>query len=127
MIEGLERIRGNVPVNGRPAYNKPIEELSIIICLPTVGGNEDSGRGNYLWNQYIREIIRPLCRKYSCAFADMTMRTYAHNDMSPRIWSTRTTNGGYGNIHPNIWSSAHTMSMLQDLIYPVCMWNLDVE
>lgn len=127
MIEGLERIRGSEPINGRPAYNKPLTDLSIIICLPIVGGSESTGRGNYLWNQYIREIIRPLCRKYGCAFADMTMRTYAHNDMGNRIWSTLTASGGYGGIHPNIWSSAQTMSMLQDLIYPVCLWNISLE
>lgn len=124
MIEGLQRIRGSIPVNNRPAYNKTINDLSIIICLPTVGGSEATGRGNYLWNQYIREIIRPLCRKYGCAFADMTMRTYAHNDMGDKIWSTLNSSGNYGGIHPNIWSSAQTVSMLQDLIYPICMWNL---
>ncbi len=125
MIEGLKRIRGNESVNGRPAYNKSMNDLSIIICMPTVGGSVASGRGNYLWNQYVREILRPLCREYGCAFADMTMRTYAHNDMSPRIWSAYNSTGtGYDNIHPNMYSSAQTMSMLQDLIYPVCMWNL---
>ena len=126
MIEGLERIRGSKSINGRPAYNKSIKDLSIIICMPIVGGSEQQGRGNKLWNQYLREIIRPLCRQYGCAFADMTMRTYSHNEMGDKIWSTVTTDGKYGGIHPNKYSSAHTMSMLQDLIYPVCMWNIEI-
>lgn len=128
MREGLQRIRGNYSVNGRPAYNKKTADLSIIICMPTVGGGIGSGRGNYAWNQYVREIIRPLCREFDCAFADMTMRTYAHNDMIPRIWSGLTSDGvGRDNIHPNKYSSAQTMSMLQDLIYPTCMWNIDTS
>lgn len=128
MREGLQRIRGNYNVNGRPSYNKKTADLSIIICMPTVGGGIGSGRGNYLWNQYVREIIRPLCREFECAFVDMTMRTYAHNDMIPRIWSGVTSDGvGRDNIHPNKQSSAQTMSMLQDLIYPICMWKIDTS
>lgn len=127
MIEGLERIRGNTPVNNRPAYNKSVYDLSIVLCMPTVGGSESSGRGNFLWNQYIREILMELCRKYHCAFADLTFRTYAHNSMSPRIWSCLTSTGGRDGIHPNKYSNAQTMSMLQDLIYPICMWNVDAS
>lgn len=127
MIEGLERIRGNQPVNGRPSYNKPSSQLSIIICMPTVGGNENTGRGFELWNQYLRDILVELCRKYECAFVDLTYRTYAHNKMQSRIWSTLTTTGSFGGIHPNKYSNAQIMSALQDLIYPICMWNVDVE
>lgn len=127
MIEGLERIRGNVSVNGRPAYNKSPSDLSIILCMPTVGGSTATGRGNYLWNQYLREILMELCRKYKCAFADFTFRTYAHDSMSPRIWSSLTATGGRDNIHPNKYSNAQTMSLLQDLIYPVCMWKVDTS
>lgn len=127
MIEGLERIRGNVSINGRPSYNKSVYDLSIILCMPTVGGSESSGRGNLLWNQYIREILIDLCRTYQCAFADLTFRTYAHNSMNPRIWSGLTSTGGRDGIHPNKYSNAQTMSLLQDLIYPVCMWNVDTS
>ena len=127
MVEGLKRIRGNVSINGRPSYNKPLSDLSIIICLPTVGGSDTTGRGNELWNQYVREIIRPLCRKYECAYADMTIRTYAYGDMSPKIWSAYSNADGTNRdgIHPNKWANAQIMSMLQELIYPVCMWNVD--
>ena len=127
MIEGLKRIRGNETVNGRPAYNKSLADLSIIICMPTVGGSEATGRGNYLWNQYIREILIPLCHEYQCAFADFTFRTLNHNNMSPRIWSGLTSTGGRDGIHPNKYSNAQTMSLLQDLIYPICMWNINVD
>lgn len=127
MEEGLQRIRGNAPVNGRPAYNKPTKELSIIITLPTMGTIANTGRTNLEWFQNVRPIIQELCRKYECAFADFTMRTYAHNDMKVPVWATLNADGRYGTIHPNKYSMAQIMSQLQDLIYPVCMWNIDIN
>lgn len=124
MREALKRIRGNVNVNGRPCYNKQAKDLSIIICTPNVGGGILGGRGNTQWNQYVREVIRPLCREFECAFADFTLKTYANNDMIPRYWSCLNSEGGYDNIHPNKYQNAMIISTLQDLIYPVCMWNL---
>ncbi len=127
MEEGLQRIRGNAPVNGRPAYNKSTKELSIIITLPTMGTIANTGRTNLEWFQNVRPIIQELCRKYECAFADFTMRTYAHNDMKVPVWATLNADGNYGTIHPNKYSMAQIMSQLQDLIYPVCMWNIDID
>lgn len=128
MEEGLKRIRGNVSVNGRPSYNKSVKDLSIIITLPTMGTVYNTGRTNLEWFQNVRLIIQDLCRRYECAFADFTMRTYAHNDMSIKVWSTLNSDGiTHGPIHPNKYSMAQIMSQLQDLIYPVCMWNIDVD
>ena len=128
MEEGLQRIRGNTSVNGRPAYNKTVKDLAIIITLPTVGTVYDTGRTYVEWFQNVRPIIQELCRKYECAFADFTARTYAHNDMSIKTWSALNSDGvTYGTIHPNKYSMAQIMSQLQDLIYPVCMWNIDID
>lgn len=128
MEEGLQRIRGNSPVNGRPAYNKSLKDLSIIICLPTVGTVANTGRTYLEWFQNVRPIVQELCRKYQCAFADLTARTYAHNDIQPKIWSALNSDGAsYDQIHPNKYSNAQIMSQLQDLVYPICMWNIDVE
>ena len=128
MEEGLKRIRGNTSVNGRPAYNKTVKDLAIIITLPTVGTVYNTGRTYVEWFQNVRPIIQELCRKYECAFADFTARTYAHNDMSIKTWSALNSDGvTYGSIHPNKYSMAQIMSQLQDLIYPVCMWNIDID
>lgn len=128
MEEGLKRIRGNTSVNGRPAYNKTVKDLAIIITLPTVGTVYNTGRTYVEWFQNVRPIIQELCRKYECAFADFTARTYAHNDMSIKTWSALNSDGvTYGTIHPNKYSMAQIMSQLQDLIYPVCMWNIDID
>lgn len=128
MEEGLQRIRGNTSVNGRPAYNKTVKDLAIIITLPTVGTVWNTGRTYVEWFQNVRPIIQELCRKYECAFADFTARTYAHNDMSIKTWSALNSDGvTYGPIHPNKYSMAQIMSQLQDLIYPVCMWNIDID
>ena len=128
MEEGLKRIRGNTSVNGRPAYNKTVKDLAIIITVPTVGTVANTGRTYVEWFQNVRPIIQELCRKYECAFADFTSRTYAHNDMSIKTWSALNSDGvTYGSIHPNKYSMAQIMSQLQDLIYPVCMWNIDID
>lgn len=123
ITEALKRIRGNSAVNERPAYNKTIADMSVIICMPTVGGDVSTGRGNELWNQYVREFIRPLCRQYGCAFADLTIRTIDYQNMTIKNWSQYNSDGSYGNIHPNKYANAQIMSALQDLIYPICMWN----
>ena len=126
MEEGLKRIRGNYPVNGRPAYNKNVKELSIIICMPTVP-YVDSSQPRYYYNfhQYIKYRLMELCRLYQCAFVDLSLRTYGHKDF--KEWATTTDGISYHPLHPNIWSTAQTMSALQDLIYPICTWNIQVE
>ena len=48
--------------------------------------------------------------------------------MSIKTWSALNSDGvTYGPIHPNKYSMAQIMSQLQDLIYPVCMWNIDID
>ena len=79
----------------------------------------------------MREVIQKLCREYYCAFADMTMRTYDHKMDGSKCWSvhdagTQPTSGSLG-IHPNKWSNAQTMAMLQDLIFPTTMWIMDTS
>lgn len=127
MTEALERIRGNVEINGRPAYNKPLSELSIIICNPTVANIESTGRSNVLWFEHLRIINMELCRKYYCAFVDFTARTYDHKNDGSNYWATLNSDGTYGNIHPNRWADASIFSMIQELIFPCCMWNVEVE
>ena len=127
MTEALERIRGSVDVNGRPSYNKSLSELAIIICNPTVANIRDTGRANDIWFQHIRLINQKLCRKYHCAFADLTMRTYDHLADGSNNWATLNTDGTQGNIHPNKWADANIFSTLQDLIFPVGLWNIDID
>ena len=114
-------------VNGRPSYNKSLSELAIIICNPTVANIRDTGRANDIWFQHIRLINQKLCRKYHCAFADLTMRTYDHLADGSNNWATLNANGTQGNIHPNKWADANIFSTLQDLIFPVGLWNIDVD
>ena len=127
MIEALERIRGNKDVNGRPSYNKPLSELSIIICNPTVANIRNTGRANDIWFQHIRIINQKLCRKYHCAFADLTMRTFDHLADGSNNWATLNADGTQGNIHPNKWADANIFSTLQDLIYPIGLWSVDID
>ena len=126
VTEAFRRIRGSVPINGRPAYNKNDGKISLVFCLPTVAGTfAASGRGN-TWNQLIRERLIPLCRKYQVAFVDLTIKTYGHESFVN--WSAWTSAGGHDRIHPNKYSNAQIMSVFQDLIYPVTIWNItDIE
>jgi lysophospholipase L1-like esterase len=127
MREALQRIRGNVSINGRPAYNKPLKDLSIIICNPTVSYKPTTSRSNDLWNQYVRIINQKLCREFYCAFCDLTFRTYDHKADGSNDWSVLESSGAKGWIHPNKYSDAQITSLLQDLIYPMALWNVSVE
>ena len=115
--EFLKRVRGSEPVNGRPAYNRSAENLSIILTVPTVPHQPGIARDRENWNQYLRPIIQKKCREYHCAFADFTMRHYDHG-FSPN-WAN---NGDM--LHPTLETTADYMSVLQDLVYPIGMWNM---
>lgn len=126
MREALQRIRGNKSVNGRPSYNRSLSDLSIIICNPTVSFRPNTGRSNDLWNQYIRVINQKLCREFYCAFCDFTFRTYDHKSDGSNNWSVVNADGTKGWIHPNKYSDAQITSMLQDLVYPMALWNIEL-
>jgi hypothetical protein len=102
--------------------------MAVIICMPTVGGLQDNFktefRGYYKWNQFLKRRLSRLCREYHCAFVDLTMKTVAYNDLDIKNWSVKESNGEYGVIHPNLFANASFMSELQNLVYPVGLWNL---
>lgn len=120
--EGLKRIRGNTSVNGRTAYNRPIDELGVIVCnapISTFGGN----RANEKWHAIVRKPIMELCRQYGCAFVDFSLPTYSVNSFSKlNIW------GDYGvsdaSLHPGAAFSKYYASVLQPLLLPFGMWKL---
>lgn len=127
MREGLQRIRGNTIVNGRPYYNKPLSDLSIIICTPTACDLGNSGRTNDKWYQYIRKINQKLCREFGCAFVDFNMRTYTNSYLN-NTWGQLESDGiTRSGIHPNKYQDAQITSTLQDLIFPISMWNVSIE
>lgn len=102
--EGLERIRGSM-------YNKSPDEMAIILTTPIAA--YDPGRGNFPhnWNDKIRPIIQRACRKYKCAFVDVTARQYDHGFSSS--WSV---NGDM--VHPTGTANIDYMSMYEPLIFP---------
>lgn len=124
--EVLERIRGNTAINGRPAYNKSADELSIILCAPSTPYIEERDYNNARlyknWFIYVREIIKKLCREYKCAFCDFTTVTYDHNYSS--IWSTvYPLNGHTSSLHPNWSYGLAYSSILQPLLFPIGLWK----
>ena len=123
--EALDRIRGNVSINGRPAYNKSVDELSIIITNVT-NTTADEHRYYENWQIYIRDLLANICREYKCAYADFTKLTYGYTDSSFTSWRQINTSGNKVGLHPNKYQVAYWMSSLADLIYPVCMHNIEV-
>lgn len=117
--EVLKRIRGGEAVNGRPAYNKDAEHLSIILCTPTNAKTDGTDyRGYKMWHQHTRSIIQKLCREYYCAFVDFNMVTYDHNWSPNSIW-------GNDKLHPAKGYTLAYTSILQQLIYPIGLWNIE--
>ena len=55
------------------------------------------------------------------------MRTYDHLADGSNNWATLNTDGTQGNIHPNKWADTNIFSTLQDLIFPVGLWNIDID
>ena len=129
--EGLQRIRGNVAVNGRESYNKSVDDLSIILTTPTVTSMDTltwhDVHDYEKWHMYVREIIMGLAREFKCGYADFTARTYGHIDTDFNNWSVFNADDSNYRFHPNIYSNMQFHSLLQDLIYPVCLWNLNVD
>lgn len=126
--EGLDRIRGNVPINGRPAYNKSVDDLSIILTTPTNTAivSNDGARLYQNWQMYTKEIIMKLCREYKCAFADFTALTYGYTDSTFKsCWQSK--DGSITSLHPNKYQVFYWMSALSDLVYPVAMHNVSIS
>ena len=119
--EALDRIRGNVAINGRPAYNRSAEDLSIILCMPTTvyESTAYSTRWKQNWHVFVKEILQGLCREYKCAFADFSLYMYDHS------WSATwgSTTQAPPELHPNKSYSLAYNSILQPLIYPIGLWN----
>ena len=125
--EALQRIRGNQSVNGRPAYNKSVSELSIILCPPIVVDWTATGRTEKLWNQYLRAGLQRLAREYYCAYVDLSMMTFDNAMDGTHPYSVLESNGTKLGIHPNKYSEAITCSKFKEIIYPETLWNIDVS
>lgn len=122
--EALQRIRGSEQVNGREAYNKDVNSLSIIITTITnTHGYEERKLSN--WHIYANEIMKKLCRDYMCAYADFTTSTYGYTDKFD-IYSQVDTNGNRIALHPNKYQMMYLMSTMKDLVYPIALHNIDV-
>lgn len=120
---GLTRIRTNERVDNKNAYNKGVDDLSIILMSTINTGLATDGRTFDMWGQYTWEIIQNLCRSFQCAFYDLNFTSYANLDMDPKVWSPLTSTGGRDGIHITKYADAQNMAMLADLIYPRTMWN----
>lgn len=120
--EALKRIRGNVSVNGRPAYNKSADELAVIICTPIQAEN-GNGRGREIWQQYQRFIFMELARKYHCAFYDVSARHYDHKFSNKWSQNNTTNDISPDNLHATPVCNADIFSGLQDLLFPICLWK----
>ena len=123
--EALQRIRGNENVNGREAYNKGVDSLSIIITnITNTNGYEERKLKN--WHIYVNEIIKELCHEYKCAYVDFTTLTYGYTT-GYGIYSQIKADGQRVSLHPNKYQMAYLMSYLKDLIYPVAMHNVSID
>lgn len=107
--EGLARIRGNVSVNGRPAYNKSADDLQIILCVPFSSGQ--SARNNVNWVNKIRPIIQKACRDFKCAYCDFSFNMY---DVE---YSTSWSLDG-DSLHPTEPLALANTSILKELVLP---------
>ena len=119
MEEILQRVRGNQPINGRPAYNRNAEDLSIIICVPHTTHRSHGSIMNLsrdTWTIYLRPVIQELCREYKCAYADFSLRHYDHE------YSSNWSKDG-DRLHQTEVCTYDFMSIMQDLVYPICLWN----
>ena len=119
--EGLARIRGSEPVNGRPCYHKNADELAVILCTPVMTCSFSPGNAMELWTKYVRRIIQMACRDYQCAFYDISMRHYDH--AFSLKWSVSTDISEYDGTHPRPACNADFISGLQELLVPVCLWR----
>lgn len=123
--EALQRIRGSESVNNRPTYSRGVDECSIILCTPTCASNR-SQRYLQNWHQYVRNIIFKLADEFQCAVCDFTLLTPKWSNPDYTLWSTYDSKGGKTAIHPNKANTMFFTSALADLVYPICLHNIDV-
>ena len=122
--EALQRIRGSEPVNGRDAYNKGVDELSIIITsITNTQGYEERKLKN--WHIYANEIMKKLCHEFKCAYVDFTTLTYGYTT-DYKNYAQIDNDGKRVGLHPNKYQMAYLMSHLDELVYPVAMHNIDI-
>ena len=119
--EGLGRIRGFEPVNGRPCYQKNADELAIILCTPVMTHTVSLGKTRDLWIKHMRRVIQRACRDYQCAFYDTAMRHYDH--AFSLKWSMSTDGATCDGTHPRPACNADFVSGMQDLLVPICLWK----
>lgn len=123
--EALDRIRGSEAVNGRPAYDRSAEDLSVILCMPMNCNHEalyQSGRAQDQWHIYVRQILQRLCREYHCAFCDFAMLTYDAAWSPNSVWGSDSF--APAALHPRPSFELAIASTLQPLIYPMGLWKL---
>ena len=114
--EGLGRIRTNNTYESGPSYNKSANELSIIIVTPISVSSSNNAKTEATadkWCKLINPIIKKVCRDFQCAYADFTTREYDHE------WSKNWSISKDG-VHPDSFIQKEMISMLSDLICPIC-------
>lgn len=114
--EGLGRIRTNNTYESGPSYNKSANELSIIIVTPISVSSSNNAKTEATadkWCKLINPIIKKVCRDFQCAYADFTTREYDHE------WSKNWSISKDG-LHPDSFIQKEMISMLSDLICPIC-------
>ena len=114
--EGLGRIRTDNTYESGPSYNKSADELSIIIVTPISVSSSNNAKTEATadkWCKLINPIIKKVCRDFQCAYADFTTREYDHE------WSKNWSISKDG-LHPDSFIQKEMISMLSDLICPIC-------
>ena len=110
MIEGLSRIRGNVPVNGRNSYNKTVNDMSIILCSSNSVdlGNVDGRTLEFC--KGVRDIMLELSKIYQCCFVDIFNWTLNSNFNG---WSTNEDK-----LHPNEVANINIANVFDSVLMP---------
>ena len=126
LYEFLKRVRGTAAVNGRPAYGRDTDSLSIILTVPNTTNNPN-GRHREDWHEYIRPIIFRAAREYQCAVVDFCQRYY-DRDSTSLMWSSFNVSPYYDKhdgLHPTPYTNADMMSLMQEIVYPMGLWKVD--
>jgi lysophospholipase L1-like esterase len=115
MREGLSRIRGSVSINGRDAYSKDVDALSIILVSPSTCdlSYSDGRTPEFLWE--VRNTLKLLAREFKCCFVDLYSYIY---DGSWTGWSNTNDK-----LHPNGVTNIGIANLFQDIIAPVNVRN----
>ena len=114
--EGLGRIRTDNTYESGPSYNKSADELSIIIVTPISVSSSNNAKTEATadkWCKLVNPIIKKVCRDFQCAYVDFTAREYDHE------WSKKWSISKDG-VHPDTFIQKEMISMLSDLICPIC-------